>query len=323
MSTAQAGYPLTRRGFLTSAAGAALAAAIAPATRLMAAAADAPTGSRVVKVTSPRVIEGLQVGRSRLRKMIDYSLTRLSGQGRVGDAWARYARPGRKVLLKFTRLPGEGLATEPAMLDALLDSLRRAGHKLSDITVAGCPAAQRIDGLRPTPVGWSHRRVRWGGHSEQVRRYLDDAEVVINVPSITDHNLAGVACALMNVSLPLIRRPARYYDGRVHETIASICADSKTLIRPSLTLVNALRCVYDGGPIVDPEHIGYERGVWASTDPVAIDCLAAEWIERRRKLAGLPDLATDQRPPTYIDLAGSRGLGTSDRRRISTETHQM
>ena len=282
----------------------------------------ASPGSRVVKVTSPRVIEGLQVRTPRLEQVIDSCICRLAGCGEAADGWATFVRPGKRILLKFMRLPGEGLQTNGAMLIALVESLRRAGHDPAAITVADCSGGM-VDGLRPTPVGWSHRSVRVGRESEQVRRYLDDVDVVINVPSITDHNLTGTACALMNVSLPYIRHPARYFGNQLHESIASICADSQTLIRPSLTLVNALRCVYHAGPVVDSANVDYERGVWASTDPVAIDRLATDWIERRRKVNHLNSLAADGRPPTYIDLAAARGLGNNDIRHIRVETHQM
>jgi len=323
MSTAQAGYQTTRRGFLASAAGIVAGVAIAPAARLLASAPPAaPVGSRVVKTVSHRAIDGLQVRVSRLRKMIDECLRRLAEESRITDAWARYARPGKRLLLKLTRLPGAGLQTEQAMLVALLDSLTSAGHRPSDITVAGCDTARRIKGLRPTPPGWSSRLLRWGDEAEQVRRYLDDVDVVINVPSITDHCLTGVACALVNVSLPLIRHPARYYRD-VHQTVAAICADADTLIRPSLTVVNALRCVYEGGPIVHCDNVGYQNGVWASTDPVAIDRLAAEWVQRQRQRHHLVSLAADKRPATYIDLAGARHLGVSDPRRILVDTHRM
>ena len=169
MSTFEAGYRTTRRGFLASAAGAAIGIAVMPAARLLGSPLVLP-GSHVVKVTSRRVIEGLQVRTSRLQKIIDECVRRLAGRSNAADAWAKYALPGKRILLKFTRLPGEGLQTDGAMLIALLESLRGAGHDPGAITVADCQGAGRVDGLRPTPQGGSNRTVRLGGESEQVRR---------------------------------------------------------------------------------------------------------------------------------------------------------
>ncbi len=326
LSTAPFAEPTTRRGFLAAAGAGALAAALASTGELWAAAAGSPVGvdgSRVVRMTSHRVIEGYQVSRMRLGKMIDGCVMALADCSDVGDAWRKFIEPGAKVLLKFGRLPGWGLRTERAMVESLVDSLVGAGYDPANLMAADCPESRYVAGLAPTPTGWSTRTVLVGGRLEQVRRYLDDIDVIINVPTVSDHNLAGVSCAMMNMSLPLIRRPGRYYDHRLHEAIVSVCDSSATIRRPTLTLVNALRCLYDGGPTVNEDNVAYDNSVWASTDMVAIDRLAMQWIERRRRMQRLDSLVAAGRPATYVQLADDRGLGTADLRRIVAQTSVM
>jgi hypothetical protein len=153
-----------------------------------------------------------------------------------------------------------------------------------------------------------------------VRRYLEGVDVIINVPSITDHNLLGLWGAMANISLSLIRRPGRYLNGRPHEAVVDILSEKQVIPPTSLTLVNALRCVFDGGPGVQEPKVGYDYSVWASTDPVAIDRLATDWIDRQRNLHGLRSLAQQGRWPKYLDLAAEAELGVADMRSISRTT---
>jgi len=209
------------------------------------------------------------------------------------------------------------------MLETLLGSLEDAGYRRGDIVVADCPQATSHEGLARSPAGWSERTIRLDGQSEQLRRDLVDSDVIINVPSLTDHNVFGLGCALTNVSLPMIRRPARYMGPNVHEVIASICSDRKVMPPVVLTIVNALRCVYDGGPVIDESKVSYERSVWASTDMVAVDRLALEWLDQQRLRQGLETLEEAGRPAEYIQLAEQCGIGNADLRRIVQRKHTI
>ncbi|MFW6154935.1 MAG: DUF362 domain-containing protein [Planctomycetota bacterium] len=325
LSTPHEESSVTRRGFLDCSLRAALAAALLPAGRLLGATAGVATapasgGSRVVRMASERVIEGLQIRSIRLRRLIEEGLCRLTGASSPAAAWAALVRPGRKVLIKATKLPGTALGIEGAVLAVVLDSLTRAGHRLGDIVVAGCDVPPTIEGLAPMPRGWSSRTVAVGGAHQQIRRYLEDVDVVINLPSLTDHNVAGLACAMMNVTLPYIRRPGRVLNDGVHEAIVKLYAATDVLPRPAVTIVNALRCVIEGGPIVADEHLVVGREVWLATDPVAVDRVALQWLHQQRTPRGLPPLATT-RPARYVSMASAAGLGHGDLRNVRIETH--
>ena len=57
-------------------------------------------------------------------------------------------------------------------------------------------------------------------------------------------------------------------------------------------------------------------GFLASTDPVAVDAVARQVLEDRRKEVGLKSLAADGREPAHIAAAATLGLGTADLARI-------
>ena len=319
------GPGLTRREFISATGRVALAAVAWPAV-VTGAAGQAGSGppSILEVYTCRTVVVGRIVRSRRVREMIDGCVTGLSGQSDIRSAWRHYVRPGQKILLKFTRFPGRGLGTEGAMLKCLLGSLEAAGHNLADIIVVDCPQSTGHTGLAATPVGWSRRRINLGGSAEQVRRYLDGVEAIINVPSLTDHHLAGVACGMMNVGLPLIRNPARHSaPEKIHDVIVSVCSDRQVIPPVVLTIANALVGMYDGGPMVADGKVGYPQGVWASTDMVALDRLALEWIDRRRQQDGLERLQEEGRPARYLQLAVRKGLGQADLRRIRRRSHDI
>ncbi len=336
VSMPREGLGLSRRGFLAAAAAAAVSAGAkadgqaashpvsAPTSQPTAGKTPAkpakPAGSGVVKMfSSESVLDGGQVKTERLTELIDRCVVAAAGTSDAKAAWRKYVTPGKKVLLKFSQLSGRGMNTERGMLAATVASLVKAGCKKSDLIVADCQWSAYEEGLAPTPPGWSERSIALPGGSEPLRAYLDAVETIINIPSVCDHNLAGVACAMMNVSLPLIRRPARFYRQGLHEAIVAICSDAQILSKIKLTLVNALRVLFDGGPVVSPDSLAYDHSVWASTDMVAIDRLALEWIERRRRQAELKTLEQVGRPARFLQIAAGKGLGQADLRRIRWE----
>jgi len=322
---------ISRRGFLALAAGTAASlrpagraapgqTTSAPATQPAPATRPAlPETSTVDIVTSDRVVDGRRVRRHRLREMIDRVVMAQSRQTSIKAAWGHYVPPRKRVLLKMSDLVGSGLGTEEAMLAALLASMTAGGIRRGDILVADPRWAALEKGLAPVRRGFSDRTVRLGDTREDLRRYLEDTDVIVNVPSLTDHPLAGLSCAMVNVSLPLIRHPARYHGPKLHETIVSVCESPQVFPRIALTIANVLRCLCDGAPIVREARVAYGNSVWAATDMVAVDRLALEWLRRRRRAKRLDTLIDDGRPATFIDIAGRRGLGHADLRRISPQ----
>ena len=58
-------------------------------------------------------------------------------------------------------------------------------------------------------------------------------------------------------------------------------------------------------------------GLDASTDPVALDVVGWELIEKLRKENSLPTLEAAARKPTYIQNGGELGLGVFDKNAIT------
>lgn len=325
LSTAH-GRSLTRREVLRAgwraAAGAALLGVLGPS-RLWAQETRGAVGgqiSRVIDVHSDAVIYGVVIRQRILREIVDSAVTTLAETRSLEEAWGQYVRPGERILVKFTRQEGPAvLRTCEPILRALVESLESAGHDRANIIAADCPFARLVEGLGETPIGWGEHTVDVLGQREQLRRYLDGVDAIINVPLVCDDSLVGVGGAMLNMSLPLIRRPGLYLD-RVHEAIVDIAAAPEIADRVRLTLVNALRVVYDGGPQIASAQKGYMHGLWAATDMVAADRVMHHRISQLRREHGLTSLEQQNRPPRYLTLANQRQMGNSDLRWIDRQS---
>jgi hypothetical protein len=77
--------------------------------------------------------------------------------------------------------------------------------------------------------------------------------------------------------------------------------------------------MYEGGPGYKPEHSWKCNALLVSQDPVALDYIGWQIIERKRAEMGLKTLKGEDRAPNYIATAADsqHKLGTNDPRRIS------
>ena len=80
-----------------------------------------------------------------------------------------------------------------------------------------------------------------------------------------------------------------------------------------LTILDALRPQYGGGPFPQPQYQVRHGAIYASRDPVALDALGLELLDGFRGKGGLPPLGKDVH---WISSAEMLGLGTAARERI-------
>jgi uncharacterized protein (DUF362 family) len=123
---------------------------------------------------------------------------------------------------------------------------------------------------------------------------LVDADKVINVPVAKHHNLARYTGAMKNWYGVLGGRR-----NRLHQSIDRSIADLATFMRPTLTVIDAVRVLLRNGPQggnVDDTRV--LDTVVASVDQVAADAFACTLVGERR-----------ERLP-YLAMGHERGLGT-------------
>jgi len=129
-----------------------------------------------------------------------------------------------------------------------------------------------------------------------------DADVVINVPIAKHHNLARLTLGMKNLMGIITNR------GDFHSNLAQRVADLNSLVRPTLTVVDAVRILMDHGPTGGSlDDVKLVNTVIASHDFVAADAYAAT-------LFGL--IGADI---PAIRAGAEMGLGTTDLGRIKVE----
>ncbi|MBN1657838.1 MAG: DUF362 domain-containing protein [Anaerolineae bacterium] len=128
-----------------------------------------------------------------------------------------------------------------------------------------------------------------------IYRDLLEADVVINVPIAKHHSLARLTLGGKNLLGVVTER------GMLHANLGQRIADLLSVVRPTLTVVDAVRILMDHGPTGgNLDEVRLAQTVIASHDPVAADAYAATLFD----LTGA-DIA-------YVAAAAQMGLGTLD-----------
>lgn len=129
-----------------------------------------------------------------------------------------------------------------------------------------------------------------------------DADVVINVPIAKHHNLTGVTLGCKNLLGTILNR------GQIHPNIHQRIADLASRVRPSLTVVDAMRTLMANGPTGgNLNDVRVNDTIIASSDFVAADSYASTLFGLKGSDVG------------YIHLAGEMGLGSVDLNNVIIE----
>lgn len=311
-----AAYPsLSRRRFLQVAASMAGSSLIAeaqessPPQRL-----GVPPGtpkSRVVKYQSRKLVRGRTVHQQMLTDAFAVTLTNTvpNAQNPV-QAWQSLLQPSDVVGIKFNRSAQDALGTTPTMAATIIESLISAGFAADRLVCIEAPEETRIafGTARPRP-GYTEAVHDFGSGADQLSAVLDQVTAIINVPFLKTHNIAGITCALKNLSHGLVKHPARYHSNGCAPYIADIVALDPIRSKLRLCVVDALRMVFDKGPSATAETIADEGIILASTDPVAIDSIGLALIDNVRAERRLPRIAETSANLEYLANAHKKGLG--------------
>ncbi|MBI2898060.1 MAG: DUF362 domain-containing protein [Deltaproteobacteria bacterium] len=232
----------------------------------------------------------------------------------------RFVSRGDKVVIKpnigWDRIPLQAANTNPVVVATLVELCFDAGAARVTVTDASCNdprrcfqrsgiwrAAHARGATVVLPVERAFRKMRLGGEvldEWPVYTTLIEADKVINAPIAKHHNLAGYTAAMKNWYGCLGGRR-----NRLHQSIDVSVADLATFMRPTLTVVDAVRVLVRNGPqggsLDDTRRMDT---LIASVDQVAADALGCTLIGRTK----------DDLP--YLRLAEGRGIGTTDLTRL-------
>jgi hypothetical protein len=232
-------------------------------------------------------VEG-QVNALAIQSMLDRAVAELFGRKNPAEAWAEVVRPEDVVGIKSNEWGP--LPTPGEVENAIRSGLMRAGVEGKNIDIGD-------RGILGSDI------------------FLN-ATALVNVRPMRAHHWAGVGSLIKNYIM-FVREPWKYHDDS--------CADLATLWELPLTkgktrlnvLVMLTPHFHGIGPHhFDPAYIWQYKGLLVGTDPVAVDSVGLEIIEKyREKYFG--EYVPLKPPPHHIAYADTRHhLGVADLSRI-------
>ena len=308
---------------------------------LGAATGGAQTPSRVVLVRDPDALSGWHMDAARARAMVAAGLQQLSGQTNETLAWQQFVTPADVVGIKVSTLAAPLHVTHQAVVDAIAAGLRQAGVLASNIVVFDrdpgklADADYRADGFRIEPVitgaGWDAAvnldsplvgKLIWGdlefGRSEALstlshlpKLLTRTVTKLINVPVLQEQAATGLAGCLYNVTLGMADNTRRFeqFGQRGDPAIAQLGNLAAVRSKLVLNICDALIVGYAGGPGFKPQYSWPYGGLYFSRDPVALDVMALDVIEAKRRDSRLEPIGDRAR---HLVTAARLGLGQTN-----------
>lgn len=279
---------------------------------------DPALKSIVADVRAREAVADTVIHETLLREMIDEAVRLSTRTGSPGEGWNKLIKPDEVIGVKFNEIGREVIGTTEPFAGQVVESLKRAGFAPDRIILIEAPAklTQQLK-TRPCPIGFAGARVSFGSGEDELAAVLQEVGAIVNVPFMKTHNIARMTCCLKNLSHALIRRPKLCHANGCSPFVADIL--SLPQIRPKLRIhiVNALRAVFQGGPLPDKEELWRHSGILVGTDPVAVDQVATDLINDERARRGLPVIGDREGHVPHVRSAAERGLGTDDQDYIS------
>ena len=245
-----------------------------------------------------------------LRGSVHRILTQMTGAKKGVYAWKEFFSKEDVIGIKFQPVSADLLRTSPEMARMIVQSLLDGGFRAERIVLLCPPPYTAALATAPAARGYLKDKIPVGSRTTQFARSLDQVTAILNVPSLMDHRLFGLSCGLVNLTMDLISNPGEFFDP------ADLAACDAIRKKHRLTIVNAIRCIYDGGPRAPAEKVWNQCSILAGTDVVAVDRVALDLLDAARLSRGVGALAEAGRDPAYLAEASRRGLGLADLGRI-------
>jgi uncharacterized protein (DUF362 family) len=339
---------------------------------------------RVVEVFHSNAIVSRRVSQPAVHAMMDEGMKALTGASGAKDAWARFVAPSDVVAIKVNPSGVPRTTTSIPLLREVIQALNSIGVPNKNIVVydrnsnqlevigyhALVPPGIRVVGLDQRwsvkgTAGLNARGSTLNGDGydpdvycemdcfgeRETRSYLasvvaTEANKIINLPCLKEHNASGVTGCLKNLAYGSFNNVARtHVDPKTYTDpiIAVMCTTAPLRTKAVLHIMDGMCAVYHSGPFAwNPEFVWEVKTLLIGTDPVAVDRVELEIVEQKRRDVGVPSL-WDRKPehlgtsadmqrsafknpfyraPGHIKTASELGLGTwelnqIDHRRIT------
>lgn len=295
--------------------------------------------SRVVVARDASLHGSGQLDEKKVLALLDRAIAAYTGRDHPVEAWKQILLRGggqsegqdKVIGLKTNGLGGRGICTHSALVLAIAERLQQAGVKPGNIlvwdrnsrdleacglTINTNPGRMRCYGSDVS--GFEDQTADWGtAHARLSRILTRECAMVIGLPILKDHGMAGVTFAMKNM-YGVLERPQALHSNNCNPGVADLNCIPVVRRKVCFTIGDAMTSVYDGGPGFHPERLWYPNALVVGEDRVAIDQTAWQMLERKRAQVGMPTFEAAGRAPRYIATAADaeHKLGTNDPKRI-------
>jgi hypothetical protein len=281
--------------------------------------------------------------------MVHRAITNLTGRTTTAAAWQSLVSTQDTVGIKVFAEPGPNSGTRRAVVAAVIEGLLAAGlpprqiivwdkHQADlrqagffalatnyNVRIAGsAEAGYDATNFYSTPLlgylVWGD--FEFGKPGEGIGRKSFVSNLVsrqmtkiINITPLMNHNEAGVCGNLFSLALGSVDNTARFESGpdRLATAVPEIYALPALSDRVVLNIVDALICQYEGEERSLLHYSTVLNQLRFSRDPVALDVLSLQELERQRQLCSAPSVKPNQ---LLYSNAALLELGIADPRKI-------
>jgi uncharacterized protein (DUF362 family) len=293
----------------------------------------------------------------------------LTGEKSAKAAWAKFVQPADIVGIKINPSGAPACCSSPEILREIIASVQSIGVPARNILVYDrysyemdigsyqvlLPPGVRIIGIQDAFVdsqGYDPNLYcaatffgEWETRSYMASIVANTVTKIINVPTMKDHSASGVTGSLKNLAYGTFNNVARTHRAPYSFTnplIGLMCTVEPLRSKSVLHIMDGMRQVWHGGPLTQVQKFIDQTGtLLVATDPVALDTIELEALEKKRRERGAPSLwhkdpssiTADNneffhdasknlffRQPGHVAAAGKLGLGVADLKQIDHRT---
>ena len=291
----------------------------------------------VVEAIGKKVWENDQLNEDAVSELMDQAMMKLTGRSSAKEAWRDIVLPDDIVGIKINPLAGPELSTHSIIVDKIVEGLYGAGVLRKQIIIwdrfeehllnAGYPIKQDETDVRTFAsdtegIGYDDevfyesekdsvaRRENESTRSRYSRIVTQQVDVLINVPVLKHHAMAGVSGCLKNLAFGSVDNTRRFHGKPIYcnPAIAEILEHKVLKEKLVLNIVDGLVGSFDRGPTYHAESAWNYGGLFISTDPVILDVLVLQTVNQKREEMELDSVS---KFANHISTASKLDLGTN------------
>lgn len=291
----------------------------------------------VIEAVGKEVWKDDQLDEDAVSELVDQAMMKLTGRASAKEAWRDIVLPDDIVGIKINPLGGPELSTHAIIVDKIVEGLYSAGVLRKQVIIwdrfeehllnAGYPIRQDESEVRTLAsdtegIGYDDevfyesekdsmtRRENGSTFSRYSRIVTQMVDVLINVPVLKHHEMAGISGCLKNLAFGSVDNTRRFHGKPLYcnPAIGEILEHKVIREKLVLNIVDGLVASFDKGPTHHAESTWKYGTLFVSADPVILDVLVLQTVNQKREEMALGSVSKFS---NHISTASALGLGTN------------